>query len=154
MRLAAEPIVSIGRVRAMTRRIAPVAMMATRGVRRLGSILATGSGSHASRAIEKATREAAITVAFKADIVESSPPKTMIATPNAGMKSSAARTIAVSLYLPRNCQLGVSPASTAPSETNRISRYIVIVIASAMNVARGMFFSGSLISSATVAMRS
>ncbi len=78
----------------------------------------------------------------------------MTATPKAGMKSSAARTIAVSLYRPRNCQVGVSPASTAPSDTNRMSRYIVIVIASAMKVARGMFFSGSLISSATVAMRS
>ena len=50
-----------------------------------------------TRAMEKATLEDANTVALRADIVESSPPNTMIATPKAGMKSSAARTIAVSL---------------------------------------------------------
>ena len=82
-----------------------MATIATRGVRRLGSILAIDFGSQLSRPIEKATREPAMIVALSADMVERRPPMTMMATPNAGMKSSAARTIAVSLYLPRNCQL-------------------------------------------------
>ena len=54
---------------------------------------------------QKATRLEANTVAFRADMVESSPPKTMVATPKDGMKLSAARTIAVSPFSPRNCQV-------------------------------------------------
>ena len=125
------------------------------GVRRSGWIVATALGNHRSRPMEKATREEAMIVAFRADIVLRRPPKTMIATPAAGMKPSAARTIAVSPYRPRNCQEGSPPGGlTAASATKRISRYITTVMPREMNVARGIVISGSLISSATVAIRS
>ena len=105
--------------------------------------------------MEKATLEDAITVAFRADMVDRSPPNTMTATPKAGMKPSAARTMAVSPYSPRNCQEGwPSGPEAAARETKRIRRYMTTVMAREMKVARGMVFSGSLISSATVAMRS
>ena len=54
--------------------------------------------------MEKATRDDARMVAFKAEVVESSPPKIINATPMEGMKFWAALAIAVSWYCPRNCQ--------------------------------------------------
>jgi len=77
-------------------------MIAICGVRRSGWIVAMLAGNSRSRPMEKATREEAMTVAFRADIVESNPPKTITATPNAGMNPSAARTIAVSPKSPKN----------------------------------------------------
>ncbi len=79
-------------------------------------------GSHKSRPMEKATLDAAMTVAFNADVVESRPPNTITATPIAGMKPSAARTMAVSLNFPNTCQAVESLGSMAPRETNRINR--------------------------------
>ena len=76
--------------------LVPVAKIAILGVRRTGSISLNLPGSQRSRPMEKATREAAMTVALSADVVESSPPNTIRATPNAGMNASAARTMAVS----------------------------------------------------------
>ena len=49
-----------------------------------------------SRLMEKATLDEAKIVAFKADIVESNPPKIIRTTPNKGIKFSAALAIAVS----------------------------------------------------------
>jgi hypothetical protein len=46
--------------------------------------------------MEKATRDDAKMVAFKADIVDSKPPKIISATPKNGMKLCAALAIAVS----------------------------------------------------------
>ena len=103
------------------------------------------SGSHRSRPMEKATRDDAMTVALSADMVDSSPPNTITATPKAGMNPSAARTIAVSPYSPRNCQEGCpSGPGAAASDTNRMSRYITTVIASEMNVAWGIVLLGIL----------
>jgi hypothetical protein len=61
----------------------------------------SAEGNIRSRPILKLTREEARTLAFKADMVEKSPPKTMRATPNSGIKFSAARTMPVSLNTPR-----------------------------------------------------
>ncbi len=96
MRLAADPTASIGSVSAMAIRSAPVTPIATWGVRRSGWIVAIRGGSHRSRPIEKATLDEARMVAFSADMVDRSPPKTITATPKDGMNPSAARTIAVS----------------------------------------------------------
>ena len=57
-------------------------------LRDLGNIL--------SRLIEKATRDEARIVAFRADMVDSSPPKIISAIPKTGMKFSAALAMAVS----------------------------------------------------------
>ena len=76
--------------------IAPVTAMAMCGVRRRVWIVLSDTGSILSRLMEKATREDARMVAFKADIVDSSPPKIINTTPKAGMKLCAALAIAVS----------------------------------------------------------
>ncbi len=96
IRLAADPTASMGSVTAIASRMPPVARIATCGVRRSGWMVATDLGSQRSRPMEKATRDDAMMVAFSADIVDRRPPNTMMATPNAGMKPSAALTIAVS----------------------------------------------------------
>ena len=70
----------------MTMTITPVTAIAVCGVRRVVWIVLSRMGSILSRLMEKATRDEAKMVAFKADIVESSPPKMISATPIAGMK--------------------------------------------------------------------
>ena len=102
IRLAADPTTWMGRSSEMPIIIKPVTRIAICGVRLSECILAMPGGSHRSLPMEKATRLEASTVAFSADMVDSNPPKTMVATPNAGMKLSAAFTIAVSWYRPRN----------------------------------------------------
>ena len=54
------------------------------------------TGNILSRLMEKATRDDAKMVAFKADIVESNPPKIISTTPKKGMKLRAALAMAVS----------------------------------------------------------
>ena len=80
------------------------------------------AGSQRSLPNVNATRLEARTVAFSADMVDSRPPTTMSTTPTPGMKFSAAMTMAVSWYSPRNSQEVIPGALTAAMHTKRINR--------------------------------
>jgi hypothetical protein len=105
--------------------------------------------------MEKATREEAMMVAFRALKVAKIPPPRIRMTPNLGMNPWAARMIPISLYLLISCQVGRPSADgTAPIQEKTTRRYMITVMDRDSNIALGIVRRGSFTSSLTVAIKS
>ena len=112
IRLAADPTTWMGRSSEMPIIIKPVTRIAICGVRLSECILAMPGGQPVS-AHGKGHATGGQHRRVQRGMVDSNPPKTMVATPNAGMKLSAAFTIAVSWYRPRTPTTWWTPLNRA-----------------------------------------